>query len=72
MDRKPLQPAIYQDVVDEYQAREGQSYNEIKSQVRAEYERRCQAYAPDAGVWEGDVTQEQINKRDKFIKKIPR
>ena len=69
MERKPIQPAIYQDVVDEYQAREGQSYSEIKSQIRAEYERRCQAYTPDLGVWEGDTTQAQLKNREKFIKK---
>jgi hypothetical protein len=43
MERKPLQTAIYQDVIDEFQAKEGQSYNEIKYQIRAEYERRCKA-----------------------------
>ena len=69
MERKPIQPAIYQDVVDEYQAREGQSYNEIKYQIRAEYERRCTAYNPDLGIWEGDVTQEQLKNRESFIKK---
>ncbi|MDI9578461.1 MAG: hypothetical protein QM398_10050 [Thermoproteota archaeon] len=69
MERKPLQPAIYQGVIDDFQAKAGDSYNEVQYKIRAEYERRCQAYTPDLGVWEGDVTQEQINKRDKFIKK---
>ena len=69
MERKPLQTAIYQDVINEFRAKEGQSYNEIKYQIRAEYERRCTAYNPDAGIWEGDVTQEQLKTREKFIKK---
>lgn len=69
MERKPIQPAIYQDVIDEYQAKDGDSYEEIKYQIRKEYERRCQAYTPDLGVWEGDITQEQLKNRDKFIKK---
>lgn len=69
MEKKPLQTAIYQDVIDEFQAKEGQSYNEVQYQIRAEYERRCKAYNPDAGIWEGDVTQEQLKNREKFIKK---
>jgi hypothetical protein len=69
MERKPLQTAIFQGVIDEFQAKEGDSYEEIKHKIRAEYERRCKAYNPDSGIWEGDVTQEQLKTREKFIKK---
>ncbi len=69
MERKPIQTAIYQDVLDEFRAKEGDSYEEIKHKIRAEYERRCNAYTPGSGIWEGDITQEQLNNREKFIKK---
>ena len=65
MERKPMHPAIYQDVVNEYQARDGQTYNEIKSQIQNEYERRCTAYFPDKGIWAEDVD----SKLDEFFNK---
>lgn len=68
-ERKPLQTAIYQDVIDEYQAKAGETYEEVKNSITAEYERRVRAYMPDAGIWEGDITQEQLKNREKFIKK---
>lgn len=65
MEKKPMQPAIYQDVANEYKAQEGQSYNEIKSDITNEYERRCAAYFPDKGVWAEDVD----SKLDEFFNK---
>ena len=69
MDRKPIHQKIYQDVLDEFQAKDGDSYNEVKHQLRSEYERRCNAYLPGEGVWEGDVTKAQEKRREKFVKK---
>ncbi len=69
MERKPLQPAIYQDVVDEYQARDGQSYNEIKYQIRAEYERRCANYRPGYAMYEGEAGIEEQKRFEDFKKR---
>ena len=69
MERKPIHQKIYQDVLDEFQAKDGDSYNEVKHQIKSEYERRCQAYLPGEGVWEGDITKAQEKRREAFKKK---
>lgn len=69
MDKKPLQVSIYQDVIDEYQAKAGETYDEVKNSITAEYERRVKAYLPNAGIWEGDATQDQLKNRETFKKK---
>ena len=69
MERKPLQTAIYQDVIDEFQAKEGDSYQEIKYQIRAEYERRCTNYRPGYAMYEGEAGIEEKKRFDEFKKR---
>ena len=68
-ERKALHRAIYNDVLQEYKAKAGETFEEVKTAVTAEYERRVKAYLPDAGIWEGDATQEQLKNREAFKKK---
>ena len=68
-ERKPLQKAIYQDVIDEYQAKAGETYEEVKNSITAEYERRVRDYMPDAGIWEGDMGEKEKKNLEAFKKK---
>lgn len=69
MERKPLHQAIYQDVLDEYQAKAGETYDEVKNAITAEYERRVRAYLPNAGIWEGDMGAKEKKNLEAFKKK---
>lgn len=67
-DRKPLHEAIYRDVLDEYQAREGMTFEEVKTGVESEYTRRVKAYKGDEyPAFEGEgVDPESLKRREAF------
>lgn len=69
MEKKPIQTAIYQGVIDEFQAKEGDSYQEIKYQITAEYERRCSNYRPGYAMYEGEAGIEEKKRFDEFKKR---
>lgn len=69
MDKKPIQTAIYQDVLDEFRAKEGDSYNEVQYKIRAEYERRCTNYRPGYAMYEGEAGIEEKKRFDEFKKR---
>lgn len=68
-EKKPIHQAIYQDVIDEYQAKAGETYEEVKNAVTAEYERRVRDYLKTDAMWQGDTTPEQRRNLETFKKK---
>lgn len=65
-DKKPLQQAVYNDVLQEYNAKAGETYQEMKQNIENEYIRRCEAYLPGAAKFEGDVTETQKRNLETF------
>ena len=68
-EKKPIHQAIYNDVLDEYQAKAGETYEEVKNAVTAEYERRVGDYLKTEAMWQGDTTPEQRKNLETFKKK---
>ena len=68
-NKTPLHQAIFNDVLDEYQAKAGESYEEVKNAVTAEYERRVRDYLKTDALWQGDTTPEQRKNLEAFKKK---
>jgi len=70
-EKEIMQPAVYKDVVDEYKAKDGMTYEEIRTNVLAEYERRVHAYLPGEPAFAGDPAgTETQKKREEFKKKM--
>lgn len=73
MKQKTNYPEIYRDVVNEYRATEGMTYEEIKNNVESEYRRRVAAYIGDGvPAYEGEpgITPQAKTKREAFKKKM--
>lgn len=68
-NKKPLHQAVYNDVLQEYKAKAGESYDEVKNAVTAEYERRVRDYLKTDALWQGDTTPEQRKNLEAFKKK---
>lgn len=69
----PTNEKIYADVVAEFKATTGQTFEEVSNSIQSEYERRCKAYlGDDVSIYEGDgkTTPEQDKKREEFKKRM--
>jgi hypothetical protein len=73
-ERKPIHEKIFEDVVNEFAAKENQSYHSIQVEIASEYRRRVKAYLgedtpcyTDEGQY---VTAEAKAKREAFKKKL--
>ncbi|MEA5082247.1 MAG: hypothetical protein VB024_11610 [Dysgonamonadaceae bacterium] len=70
-EKEIMQPAIYQDVVDSYRSKEGETYEEIRANVLADYERKVKAYLPGEPAFSGDPAgADAQKKREEFKRKM--
>lgn len=72
--REPIHTQIYEDTVNEFTAKENQSYNSIQVEVESEYQRRVRAYlGEDTPCYtdEGQYVQgKQKANRERFLSSL--